>query len=1047
MTVHSRCAGQFWETRTTGLRVMAFLSLAAVATGTEPRTDLPLPVLTVGRATAPVTIDGKLSETAWADAVCIPMLQDWNTGAGVQPDTTVRVCWNDRMLYVAWDCREPRMDKLVAHTDGDVWQDDDVELFVQPPGRLDYRHFMVNALGRLQWEASLGTAYHPDARAAAQRGATGWTVELAVAWKSLGGPPKPGAAWHCNFNRVRKPKPEAFGCWAVTGGSFHNAKRFGIVRFADSAPLQIKRLDPGALTLGFNRAEFAGTATRSVGRGTATISLGNGEIVRRAIGPGVAWSFSGAYTVDLDAPTVLTCYVRSAKAETWYSRSFPISVPGRDLLNALQEERTPPAQGKAHSDIPPGLRDAFNAQDKAAQRVLDEARTEIRRAISGKRNIDFGTWTKALAKARLEKENMTRPLVWTRDPYSVTRPHTLPTALPGAVTLRIQAFRNEYETGALLVSNLRGTHALTLRVRLGALLPVPATAGDKGGAAPRADSAPLSPERLRLTEAVMIRTAANGRLTDAIVPLDRAERLFIPSGEARELRLTVNTFDARPGLYHGALGIQSMDPKLEPWTLRVPVAIRVWPVALATHTRISVFNFDYYRGGASDAFLHDLLAHRVNVFALRAPVPDPKTGIADFSGLDEPIARVKGHGMIFFESWFFRSQGWKPRYARWVRDLVAYMKSKGLGYDDWVLHIFDETLSDRFLDTARHIKKVDPALHLFSDRMGPPARIAEFAPVVDTWCPHFRDLIKPGFETMRRSGHPIWTYDCGSGKAISPTHNRALPWCAWHYKLDGVCYWTYFSNYGDPWNDFDQGHPDWSKVYTDSAGNPVSSKRWDAWRAGLEDWALFDLYAQTLKSAGGGKATAVDQELQQDIAAVGAAADAPADTLANIVDRVRRRVLTLRGIRDEAFPAFCDIAWGSRLAGDGHGRISRLPAQAHGPERQVGAFLTSPTARSWTFLIQPVRARAGDKVVLELRARGKGKLKTGICEGYRWGDNGAGHRTTLRFISLKPEWQSVRIEHTVGKQQPVEALVGFDYGNADAAAEARDYRATVQPRP
>jgi len=403
--------------------------------------------------------------------------------------------------------------------------------------------------------------------------------------------------------------------------------------------------------------------------------------------------------------------------------------------------------------------------------------------------------------------------------------------------------------------------------------------------------------------------------------------------------------------------------------------------------------------------------------------------------------------MIFFESWFFRSKGWQPRYARWVRDLVAYMESKGLAYNDWVLHIFDETLSDRFLSTAREIKKVDPKLRLFSDRMGPPERIAEFAPVLDYWCPHFRDLTKPGFQAMRRSGHPVWTYDCGSGKAISPTHNRALPWCAWYRKLDGVCYWTYFSNYGDPWDDFDRGHPDWSKVYTDHAGNPVSSKRWEAWREGLEDMALFDLYTKTLdKHGGSGKSTVVDRKLQQDIAAVGAAADATADTIQSIVDRVRQRILSLGGIHDIAFPAYCQIAWTSRRAGDGRGRVQRLTALPDGPSRQVGACLLSQTARSWTFLIQPVQAETGDRVVLELRARGKGRIKMGVCEGFQWGGNGAGHRTTLRFVSLESAWQSVRVEHVVGKQHPIEALIGFDYGNADAAAEVRDYRVTVEPR-
>ncbi len=996
------------------------------------------PFLAVGRTASPPAIDGELDDACWRRAVRILVLQDWRNGGVVQPETQVLVCWDSTGLYAAWDCREPQMKAILARRDGDVWRDDDVEVFLQAPGRLDYMHYMVNPLGRLASESSTGKAVRSRARAAARRGRDRWSVELFIPWRELGGPPRTGVPWRGNFHRVRKPKPEAFGCWAVTGGPFHNPKRFGQIRFADSAPVRLARLAPGALTVVYNRAEFAGRGQPPQGAGMAVIRLGGAVLARKRFEAGRPWTLEAGYSLDFQASAPLIFEVRSGHGDLWYRRAFPVNVPGRELLAALRRAGSIPRPAGLSQALQRGLDREFGR----ARGILEQAAVAVHEAVAVRKNVAPEVWHRIVRSAARAMQSRSRPVLWTETPYQTVRPGSFPETLPAPPVLRVQAFGNEYETASLLVSNLRGGRPLALRVRLTALVSQPGAASG-AAAAPRLDRS-----RIRLAEAVPVRTAQHGRIMDAIVGLDRVGRLFVPFGETRELWITVNTFGARPGLYRGLLRIQSMDPKIDPWILSVPVAVRIWPVELAPTERIRVFNFDYYRGGASDAFLRDLLQHRVNVFALQAPVPDPKTGIADFSKLDAPVARVKGHGMIFFESWFFRAKGWKPQYARWVRDLVAYMKSKGLGYDDWVLHIFDETLSDRFLNTARAIKKIDPHLRLFSDRMGPPARIAEFAPVVDFWCPHFRDLTKPGLEAMRRSGHPVWTYDCGSGKAIPPAHNRALPWCAWHYHLDGVCYWTYFANYGDPWNDFDQGHPDWSKVYTDAAGNPVPSKRWEAWREGLEDWALFDLYARFRKQNGGAGQQAKDRRLEADIAAVGAAADAPAAALADIVDRVRRRVLAFRGIREPAFPAYCEVAWTVRRAGDGRGRVEPLPAEGGKPERQVGAYILSPTTRSWTFLIQSIQAQPGDRIVLLFRARGRGKLKAGICQGFPWGGNGAGHRTAIRFTELaEHRWQSLRIPFTAGRERPLEALIGFDYGNPEAHAELRDYRIQVLPGP
>lgn len=1011
---------------------MAFL-LLALAFPVAPvlhATEVPLPTLVVGRATGGVVVDGKLEEAAWRHAACIPTLQDWKTGEVVAPPTQVRVCWDPWKLYVAYVCREPHPDQLVARMKGEVWNDDDVELFVHPPGRFAYYHFMVNSLGRWQSEKSHGGAYGARAHAAAVVGKDRWTVELAVPWSDLNGPPKAGETWRMNFNRVRKPSPGFFGLWSVTRGPFHNPARFGNVRFVFRVPCLVREVSPGRGVLGMNRVHVAGFST-GARNAAATVRLGTATVATKKLPPAGAWEVKTTCAVKLDSAETLTVCVRDQSGVA-YEQSFPVVIPGREELLALKGAAAQAERRVAQRRLPAALRQGLLARAASAHALLGRANREIRRAILDNRGVPEKGWDAVLTEARRRAAVLSGPVVWTRNPFFVTTPSSLPKAMPDQVQLQLETVLNEQETGALLISNLFRGKALELRVRLGPLEAV------SGTGTTALEPFALGAERLTLAEAAMVRSATRGRLADPVLPLDEAGRLFVPAGETRELWLTVDTFQAKPGLYRGSLRLAPFAPTAHPWTLAVPVSVRVWPVKLRKTVALRVFNFDYGRGGRSEAWLRDLLHHRVNVFALRAPVPNAQ-GVADFSVLDEPLRRVGPHGLVFFESWFFRSQGWRPRHERWVKDFVAYMKSKGYDYDDWVLHIFDETLSDLFLDTAKAIKRVDPRLRLFSDRMGTPAEVKRFAPYVDYWCPHFAALAKPGLKTMRETGHPIWTYDCGSGKAVAPTHNRALPWCAWRYRLEGVCYWTYFSSYGDTWNDFDFDHPDWSKVYPGRTGEPVSSKRWEAWREGLEDWALFDLYSRTLKTKG---ATAADRKLLSQIDAIGSAADAPAEVLERVSTQVLHRVLDLEGIHEPPFPPDCTVAWTVRRAGDGRGRVLRLVAESSGGKRQTGAALHSATDRSWTFLLERVDARQGDKVVLRLRAKGKGRLKAGICEGFHWGGDGTGHRTTVRIYPLHPAWTRITLEHVV-RAQPVEALIGFDYGNAGSSAEVRDYRIEV----
>ena len=112
------------------------------------------------------------------------------------------------------------------------------------------------------------------------------------------------------------------------------------------------------------------------------------------------------------------------------------------------------------------------------------------------------------------------------------------------------------------------------------------------------------------------------------------------------------------------------------------------------------------------------------------------------------------------------------------------------------------------------------------------------------------------FETIKGFGMELWTYEClRPMKAKEPySYYRLLPWRAFKRGQTGAGFWTYYYGLGFepgavPWNDTLRPHGFSGVVYGTKASpvaefgeNIVPSRRWEAWREGVEDYQyLFEL--------------------------------------------------------------------------------------------------------------------------------------------------------------------------------------------------------------
>ncbi len=167
---------------------------------------------------APV-IDGRLDDLVWR--LFPPISAFVSLPDAPEPPSRPTLAWladDGERLYVAFRCAEPDPGRLrgeVRERDGDrIWEDDDVEVFLAPPGEASggredaapYFQVIVNAAGAVydREHGGRGVAWNADGLlAAVARDGESWSAELSIPFAALGrgAPPASGERWRLNLAR------------------------------------------------------------------------------------------------------------------------------------------------------------------------------------------------------------------------------------------------------------------------------------------------------------------------------------------------------------------------------------------------------------------------------------------------------------------------------------------------------------------------------------------------------------------------------------------------------------------------------------------------------------------------------------------------------------------------------------------------------------------------------------------------------------------------------------------------------------------------------
>ncbi len=424
--------------------------------------------------------------------------------------------------------------------------------------------------------------------------------------------------------------------------------------------------------------------------------------------------------------------------------------------------------------------------------------------------------------------------------------------------ISVQMLGNEYESAAVAVTNLESRPA-TFRFACG-----PFQSKDKTSVEAR--------DVVEFHSVPLVLPDTTGRPAEDVLPLlGQGQTLRLNPHETRKVWLIFHSRSLAAGAHRAMLRVGdllSFNP-----TVEVPIDVKVYPVRLPDHQVYHEHNWISLAGirdpRLRNAVMKDALAHGVNVFDIPAvTVEVDSTGKitgAKTKMHDSLIHELRGKAFLLIDGsvglrWpaaFKPGRQLKEKtYAEALRWYARHMQSLGVSTKDYAFYIQDEPglfgLDEnfkRFVENVRRIKAADPQVQVYANPTGGanPNVLKPLVNLIDVWQP-FMELVwqqpaKFGQIFKRRSQY--WNYEAPADqRVLNPLgFYRMKPWVAFRMGMNGGGYWVY--SYSDYWFRYRSISDDeYGTVYPTAEG-PVTTKRWEASRDGIQDFDLLWMIRQT----------------------------------------------------------------------------------------------------------------------------------------------------------------------------------------------------------
>jgi len=441
--------------------------------------------------------------------------------------------------------------------------------------------------------------------------------------------------------------------------------------------------------------------------------------------------------------------------------------------------------------------------------------------------------------------------MWSHQTNPFARPAT-----EVAPSLHADMMIGEYEPVAFNVSN-NTAEPLNLQVEVGALRGV-------GGADVWPDA--------QITRHITTHVVGSGFLffDDALPPLEEGGATLSP-GMTRQVWLVLHSRGVEPQQYEGKIAVTVGDAHFE-----IPLSATVFSVEMPADPTYIAQSWGYFTWTPSQGYEQQAAAELERCYANahvlhHAYIPWPKVDKAtgelvqpievDFAKLDEMLAYRPyvrqwllwtGFEFGFMDLNYHRATHvpkvgtpeHEALFKEWVRQIRDHMQARGYPTDKWAFYWVDEPGDEGFVEyiipSSKFAKEVDPTILVWEDHQISLEMLEKYPDAIDIHCcplKYYRQHPEILAHVLAEE-HAGSQYVTGSSKASDPHRYYRLHHMATvELGLDGAGMWVWGDD-GGQFNDYAGRYPSYGMVYATEHG-PITSKRREAWREGIEDVELW----------------------------------------------------------------------------------------------------------------------------------------------------------------------------------------------------------------
>ncbi len=488
--------------------------------------------------------------------------------------------------------------------------------------------------------------------------------------------------------------------------------------------------------------------------------------------------------------------------------------------------------------------EAGNVQEETAQLVKAAKRAlRISNIVSEASMLGSGTSLIAFEGSKWENRNVDKQL---------------PSIVSNPVLIKHEVVPGEHQPVPLVLFNITG-HMLNVRLETGE-----------------------TDAQITITPLHSISTLTSVGETswDALPEINESGIISIPALSAREIWLDVNIGDVKPGVkkaeitFYALNGAGVIDAPGNPHAVPAPetkvkITLDVLPFNMAPAGDFRLCTWSPSTGPE----VKDLLAHGNNVFIIpqgKTIYTGDKLTDVDFTEIGEIIDQFKGidvfllsYGLPEIKS-EFASDGFKSDYNFYLDKMLQYLNNKEIDTDHFALYAIDEPgghgwdAVNTIVSFGKIVHGTHPEVMIYMDGGGELPMFNAMAEVIDVWVPPYDWLPEqiPEMEVMRSVGKNLWSYNCtySTSRPVGPNIKniniayefRTAALMAFHQGSKGIGYWCYSAGKENPWMRIKS---EYNLIYPGRT-KPVTSRRWEAVREGIEDYRILSALQEYLNKTG-----------------------------------------------------------------------------------------------------------------------------------------------------------------------------------------------------